>query len=209
MTMNADDLPLPDPEPPRNRTPGRERDRPEEPEPRGLWLAVVRGVGYVLGLLPRRVAAGAALGWMLLIWWLSSGPIDARLPLPAADFFWNLAHAPVFGLLAALVATAAAPRPLPRDWPHPGRLAWLVALLVVAAWAASDEFHQARVGGRHGSPFDFATDLSGAAGVLWLATYAGRRGAHERGMRRRLLVAAGLCAAVAAVTTVADRLGMS
>lgn len=174
----------------------------------GLWLAIVRGFGRALGAMPRPLAAGAALGWMLLIWWLSSGPIDVR-PLPASAFFWNLAHAPVFGLLAALVASSVAPRPLPADWPHPGRTACLVAILVAMVWAGADEFHQARVDGRHGSPFDFATDVTGAAGALWLASYAGRRGAHERGMRGRLAIAVGLCAAVAWLTTIADRLGVS
>jgi len=146
---------------------------------------------------------------MLGIWWLSSGPIDIRPPVPASDFFWNLAHAPVFGLLAALVAAAAAPRPLPFDWPHPGRTAVLVALLVALSWAAADEYHQARVEGRHASLFDFATDVTGAASALWLASYAGRRGAHERGMRARIAIAIGLCAAAAGLTTIADRLGVS
>ena len=180
-----------------------------DPQPSGPWLATVRAVGRVLGALPRPVAAGAALGWMVLIWWLSSGPIDFRPPLPAAGFFWNLAHAPVFGLLAAFVAAAAAPRPLPADWPRPGRTACLVAFLAVGIWAAADELHQARVAGRHGSPFDFATDVTGAAGALWLASYAGRRGAHERGMRGRLVVAIGLCAAMAGLATIADRMGVS
>jgi VanZ family protein len=174
--------------------------------PHGPWLAVVRAVGRGFGLLPRVLAAGASLGWMLSIWWLSSGPIDVRMSVPASDFLWNLAHAPVFGLLAALVSVAAAPRPLPSGWPHPGRLACLVALLAVAAWAAIDELHQAR-SGRHGSAFDVATDLTGAACVLWLACYAGRSGADERGMRRRILVGLGACAAAAALTTVADRFG--
>lgn len=175
----------------------------------GAALAVVRGFGRILGAMPRGIAAAAALGWMLLIYWLSSGPIDFRVPLPASGFLWNFAHAPVFGLLAALVATAAAPRPLPPHWPNPGRLAGLVAFLAVTAWAAADEYHQSRVDGRHGSLFDFATDVTAAASVLWVASYAGRRAASERGMRVRLGVALGLCAFVAGVTTLADLLGVS
>ena len=201
-----------DPEAQDPRIPGAAaptRRRPRDDRPIGPWIAVVRGVGRAIGAQPRRRAAGAALGWMVGIWWLSSGPIDVRTPIPAADFFSNLAHAPVFGMLAALVAAAAAPRPLPADWPHPGRTACLVAFLVVAIWAGTDELHQARVGGRHGSPFDFATDVTGAAGALWLASYAGRDGAHERGMRGRMLSVVGLCAVVAGLTTVADRLGVS
>jgi VanZ family protein len=174
-------------------------------ERRGPGLGLVRGVAGALGALPRPVAAAAATGWMALIWWLSSGPIDVSPPLPAADFFWNLAHAPVFGVLAALAATAVAPRPLPRSWPDPGVRARVVAFAVVALWAATDEWHQSRVTGRHGSPFDFATDATGAACVLWLAAYAGSATASEPGLRRRLGIAALLCAAAAAATTLADR----
>jgi hypothetical protein len=171
----------------------------------GPALALLRGVGRALGLLPRPVAALATSGWMFLIWWLSSGPIDLRTPLPAADFFWNLAHAPVFGTLAVLAAVAAAPRPLPRAWPDPGRWARLVAFSVVAGWAAIDELHQREVVGRSGSPFDFLTDVTAAACVLWIAGYAGSTTASERGLRRRLGIGVALCVAAALVTTLSDR----
>lgn len=207
MKRSAGERPLREGEPPPGRHANPERMADARAAGRhGPWLAVVRGVGRGFGLLPRALAAVASLGWMLSIWWLSSGPIDIRVSVPASDFFWNLAHAPVFGLLAALVATAAASRPLPRAWPHPGRLAWLVAFLAVAAWAALDELHQAR-SGRHGSVFDVATDLTGAACVLWWASYAGQHGADEKGMRRRIAAGAGLCAAAAGLTTLVDRLG--
>lgn len=171
-------------------------------------LPLVRSIGRALGHLPRLVAAAAALGWMGLIWWLSSGPIEVRPPLPAADFFWNLAHAPVFGLLAVLVAVAAAPRPLPGSWPDPGRRPRLVALVLVAGWALLDEWRQAHVVGRHGSPFDFVTDLTGAACVLLVAAYAGRAGASEDGLRRRVALGIGACAAAALVTTLVGRAGL-
>lgn len=176
---------------------------------RGPGLALVRGLGRALGALPRPLAAAAAVGWMFTIWWLSSGPIDVKSPLPASDFFWNLAHAPVFGTLAALLATAAAPRPLPRAWPDPGWPARLVAFGGVGLWAALDEWRQAHVPGRHGSPFDFATDLTAALCVLWIAAYVGHPTASERGLRRRLAIGVGLCAAAALVTTVVDRAGRS
>jgi VanZ family protein len=44
----------------------------------------------------------------------------------------------------------------------PGRAA-LFALLLASAYAASDEYHQTFVEGRHGSPIDWAIDLAGAA----------------------------------------------
>jgi VanZ family protein len=45
----------------------------------------------------------------------------------------------------------------------PGRSAALVALLITSAYAATDEFHQTFVHGRHGSPLDWAIDTAGAA----------------------------------------------
>jgi len=170
----------------------------------GPALALVRGLARALGALPRPLAALATSGWMLLIWWLSSGRIRVRPPLPASDFFFNLAHAPVFGVLAALAAVAVAPRPLPRSWPDPGRRARLGAIAVVAAWAAIDELHQWTVPGRSASPFDLATDVVGAVCVLWIAAYAGSPTANERGLRWRLAIGVGLCAAAALATTLAD-----
>ena len=168
-------------------------------------LTLGRGFGRALGLLPRPAAAALAVAWMALIWWLSSGPIDVAPPLPAPDFFWNLAHAPVFGLLAALVAAAAVPRPLPPSWPDPGRRARLVVFALAAVWAAVDEWHQSRVPGRFGSPLDWLADVTGSACALWLAAYAGSAGAAEGGLRRRVAIAIGACAAAALLTTLSDR----
>lgn len=181
------------------------RVREQGPAGRSPALALVHGLARALGALSRPLAVAAAGGWMLLIWWLSSGPIDVHPPIPEMDFFWNLAHAPVFGVLAALTAVAVTPRPLPGSWPDPGRRARLVAFLLVAAWAATDELHQGRVPGRSSSPFDFATDVVGAACVLWIAGYAGSPGADERGLRRRFAIGIALCAAAALASTAVDR----
>ena len=43
------------------------------------------------------------------------------------------------------------------------RAAALGALLITSAYAATDEFHQTFVHGRHGSPIDWAIDTAGAA----------------------------------------------
>jgi hypothetical protein len=171
----------------------------------GIAFALVRALASALGAVPRPLAALATASWMGLIWWLSSGRLQVRPPLPASDFFFNLAHAPVFGFLAALAAVAVAPRPLPSAWPEPGRRARLVAFALVLGWAVLDEIHQSGVAGRSASPFDFLTDAVGAACVLWIAAYAGRPAAHEGGLRRRLVIAAALCVAAALVTTLVDR----
>jgi VanZ family protein len=57
------------------------------------------------------------------------------------------------------------------------RGAALAALLITSAYAATDEFHQTFVHGRHGSPVDWAIDTAGAA--LASARLAGRREASE------------------------------
>jgi VanZ family protein len=45
----------------------------------------------------------------------------------------------------------------------PDRRAALVAFLISALYAATDEFHQSFVDGRHGTPVDWAIDTAGAA----------------------------------------------
>jgi VanZ family protein len=45
----------------------------------------------------------------------------------------------------------------------PARRAILLAFLVASAYAATDEYHQTFVYGRHGTPLDWAIDSAGAA----------------------------------------------
>ena len=45
----------------------------------------------------------------------------------------------------------------------PPRRAALLALAIASAYAATDEFHQSFVDGRHGTPVDWAIDTAGAA----------------------------------------------
>ena len=56
------------------------------------------------------------------------------------------------------------------------RRAALVAFLVTSAYAATDEFHQAFVEGRHGTPVDWVIDSAGAA----LMAFALRSGLRRR-----------------------------
>jgi VanZ family protein len=59
----------------------------------------------------------------------------------------------------------------------PGRAA-LLAFALASGYAATDEYHQTFVEGRHGSPLDWAIDSAGAAAVaLRLRTARTRRGA--------------------------------
>ncbi len=59
----------------------------------------------------------------------------------------------------------------------PGRAA-LLAFLLASGYAATDEYHQSFIEGRHGSPLDWAIDSAGAAtAALWLRTTRTRQGA--------------------------------
>ena len=99
---------------------------------------------------------------MALIFFLSAQP---DLPHPkggwADALFSSGSHALEFGVLAVLLAFAlnGQRRPL------------LVAFLVTALYALSDEFHQSFVPGRHPDPWDVAFDVAGAlvALALWAA----------------------------------------
>jgi VanZ family protein len=47
------------------------------------------------------------------------------------------------------------------------RRAALIAFLICSAYAATDEFHQSFVEGRHASPVDWLIDSAGAGVVAW------------------------------------------
>ena len=68
----------------------------------------------------------------------------------------KLLHFAEYALLAGLCWRAL------RSRLDAGRAA-LVALAIASAYAASDEYHQSFVDGRHGTPVDWAIDTAGAA----------------------------------------------
>jgi VanZ family protein len=76
------------------------------------------------------------------------------------------AHMTEYAILALLVLRAA------------GSYAWAFALTV--GYAASDEFHQTFVRGRHGSPVDVGIDAVGALLGLAASLYTRRRWSTER-----------------------------
>lgn len=171
------------------------------------WRGLFERVGRGLLRLPRPLALLLPLLWMGLIWNLSSRTFDA----PAGGFgMWeyvaNLAHAPLFGLLAlfwcaALVRGASAAGTLP---PLGARHAGGV-LALVAVYALLDEWHQSHTPGRDPSAGDVATDLVGAACVLWIvATLGARR--DESVLRRRLLLCVGACLGITALGVALRRL---
>ena len=168
-----------------------------------MWLSLIRGLGR-LGLgLPRGFWALVAIGWASWIWYLST---LEGLPIPGT-FGWSLlantAHAPLFGLLGLWLAFA-----LPRDGEVTAR-GWArltprtvgLVLLIVAAWAGTDEWHQSWVDGRTASLLDWFTDMTGTSVILWIATVAGRSEGAPR-MGWRLALGAVLCFGVSLIATV-------
>jgi VanZ family protein len=104
-------------------------------------------------------AAGRLLppvGLMALIFGLSAQP-DLNSGLGLVDLVGRkLVHATEYGALWWLWLRALGFR---RPW---------LAVLIVAAYAGTDEYHQTFVHGRHGSPVDVGFDMAGVAVAWWL-----------------------------------------
>lgn len=124
---------------------------------------------------------GPVLGWMGLIFWLSSQP---DIPTLAVGWLDQLVksggHAALYAVLALL---------LERAW----RLErWSVrarrpaVMLVVLLYALSDEWHQSFVPGRFPSLYDVFFDLLGAFLALWFAPFF-RASLPERSWLTRLI----------------------
>lgn len=95
------------------------------------------------------------LVWAALIWLLSGIPSLASGFSPLWDtVLRKIAHASEFGVLTLLLSRASR-QSTPRGiWP---------AVIVSAAYAGLDEYHQTFVSGRHGSPADVVIDGFGIA----------------------------------------------
>jgi len=104
----------------------------------------------------------AAIAWMGVIYLLSA---RSNFPLWTPTLLEPqsiIAHAVEYGILALLLARAWASLPAiqpPALW----------TILIVMLYAASDEWHQTFVPGRHGDPLDWLIDLIGACLALALA----------------------------------------
>jgi VanZ family protein len=96
------------------------------------------------------------VAWAALIFVLSATPNLRFVSDPGLDFVVRkLGHMGVFGILALLLWRALAGT---TAWRRPW--AWAFALTVL--YAASDEFHQGFVAGRHPSATDVGIDAAGA-----------------------------------------------
>ncbi|MDP3938383.1 MAG: VanZ family protein [Deltaproteobacteria bacterium] len=112
-----------------------------------------------------------------LIFALSDTPGDTLSAVGLPAWVFNLAHAPLYAGLSALVLLAFAGRlSAVRDsvWPT------LWTFGAVATYALSDEFHQRFVPGRTATVWDLALDLSGAVVAIAALQALSRRGAGRR-----------------------------
>lgn len=101
------------------------------------------------------------LAVMALIFGLSATP-DLSSGLGPLDLWLRkAAHVTIYAVLWLTLMRAT-------DWRRP-----VVATVISLLYAGSDEFHQAHVDGRHGTPVDVAIDAAGfglAALAWWLTT---------------------------------------
>ena len=117
-----------------------------------------------------------ALGYMAGIYWLSSipGEADPENPLLSGIIIWappaiqNLAHMPLFGVLAWLWYRSLS------GWMKNGRLLFGSAFLLATGFGILDEWHQLYVPGRYASVTDIALNTLGAAFAVWLISRPGR-----------------------------------
>jgi VanZ family protein len=156
--------------------------------------------------MPAPLGWGLTAAWMLLIWSLSSRTFEQ--PPEVGAELWrvaaNLAHAPLFGILALLVAGIVLRRKAHgAGLPRVEALDALVIAVWVLVWGALDEWRQGSTPGRHPSPFDVVTDLVGALAVLWIVAYLGGSRATESGLRLRLCVGLLACLAASLVVSFA------
>src|SRR5262245_27717138 len=159
----------------------------------GGTARVLRAVGRFLLWVPRPLCALLAIAWAGLIWDLSSH----RAPIPLHPNLWwewisNLAHAPLFGILALLLS-AVFLREEESRWPSPRGTRIAPVLLCVLAYGLIDEWHQSTIPGRDASLLDVMTDVVSASVVLWIVYTLGRTDLRARTLIARLCVGVLLC----------------
>lgn len=116
-------------------------------------------------MMDRIVRCLPALGWMALIFALSS---REQFPKPPGVSLFSasiMAHLFLYGVLALLLMLA-----FDRDGP-PSRSTRLAVIVVAVLYGATDEFHQSFVPGRDASGFDLAIDAVGATAAVVAWTY--------------------------------------
>ncbi len=123
------------------------------------------------GLLQKpEVSAVLAVGWMLLIIFLSHQPGFSDNPEHPSFFemvpelLGNLLHIPEYGVLAAFYWFSC------RTKINSIRRLNLTVIALVLLFACSDEFHQSFVIGRYASAMDIVSDIVGAVLAVLMLT---------------------------------------
>jgi len=160
--------------------------------------AIVRALVARLRAVHPAFGAVLLVGWMALIWRLSERPPNlVTVGSPSLAWFWNFAHAPVYGALALWLALATRARGKPLA--ATARAAfWIVAFAVVHGLV--DELHQSIVPGRDASVFDILTDLCGSWSVVAVLR-AAQAAAGTRAVTRTILMGTAACILAAALAT--------
>jgi len=117
---------------------------------------------------------------MAAIFFLSAQP-GGTLPMPSFPGADKLAHSIAYATLAATVIYAFSPKRRPV-------VCALIAILISAAYGASDEWHQGFTPGRDVSFYDFLADCFGAALLAggWLLWLRARRGGSGQKIQAEL-----------------------
>ena len=100
--------------------------------------------------------------YMLFIFALSSIPGQAFEPIFINSIIANMAHIPLFGLLAFLWMKAFDNKKVRFN------KAIIYTIIITIVYAAFDEFHQSFVPGREASLGDFAMDTLGCIAAIYL-----------------------------------------
>jgi hypothetical protein len=132
----------------------------------------------LIRLSSRPLALVLFVGWTALIWWLMT-----RAVVTVGEHRWwgpwarNLAHAPLFGMHAALAALLVRPGRVsgPVRGPASARdlagraehRAYLFGIAVAIGYGVLVEWRQAGIPRRVASGYDVVTDAVGALGVPW------------------------------------------
>jgi VanZ family protein len=126
--------------------------------------------------MDHRVWRVLALGWMALIFFLSS---KSSLPVPSLFPLQDkIEHGIVFGILGLFFHRSFKP-----PWAPPVLNRVLVITAMVAAYGAFDEFHQSFVPARDASLSDLAADTMGglvSAIICSVHTRTGSGASHKR-----------------------------
>lgn len=163
----------------------------------------------------RKIAIIMVVGWMALIFFMSaqdadeSSQMSLRVGHVVGEWFvpgygeWTperqdefarsielfvrkSAHAAEYAVLAALIANLLRCGAVRRLSGLPMKKEWLYAVLLTAAYAATDEVHQLFVPGRTGKATDVLIDTAGAAvgGILWCLYFFIKKCYNQTGRRK-------------------------